>query len=87
MNKTLIVALALSLVLVSGGIYSAQADCGCNPCGFGFLNPCSWHFSSCGCWHFPSCFSCCDTCSKDTDRSNLNNPPAYNNYNRDNGRY
>ncbi|HIJ68860.1 MAG TPA: hypothetical protein HPP57_05085 [Deltaproteobacteria bacterium] len=30
MSKKLIVALALSLVLVSGGLFSAQVDCGLN---------------------------------------------------------
>ena len=63
MSKKLIVAMALSLVLVSGGLFSAQADCGLNPCGWHLnLNPCGWHFPSlcnlnlnpCG-WHFPSC--------------------------------
>ena len=41
MSKKLIIAMALSLVLVSGGLFSAQADCGLNICG----------------WHLPSCFS------------------------------
>jgi hypothetical protein len=51
MSKKLIVAMALSLVLVSGGLFSAQADCGLNPCGWHLnLNPCGWHL--------PSCFSC-----------------------------
>ena len=61
MSKKLIFAIALSLVLASGGLFSAQADCGLNPCGFN-LNPCGWHFPSlcninwnpCN-WHFPSC--------------------------------
>jgi hypothetical protein len=61
MSKKLIFAIALSLVLASGGLFSAQADCGLNPCGLN-LNPCGWHFPSlcninwnpCN-WHFPSC--------------------------------
>ncbi|SPF42859.1 exported hypothetical protein [Syntrophobacter sp. SbD1] len=40
MRKTLIFAIAFSFVLVSGSLFSAQADCG--------LNPRSWHFASCG---------------------------------------
>ncbi len=87
MSKTLIVALALSLVLVSGSIYTAQAiytaadDSGCNPCGWDFS------LSSCGCFHLPSCFSCCSTCGTDKDRPTLDNPPALNNNNMDKGRY
>ena len=42
MSKKLILVLALSLVLASGALFSAQADCGCNFCS----------------WHLPSCFSC-----------------------------
>ncbi|MGA2229253.1 MAG: hypothetical protein ABSH41_32870 [Syntrophobacteraceae bacterium] len=45
MSKKLIVAMAFSLVLVSGGLFSAQADCAFNPCG--------WHFPSCGCGSKP----------------------------------
>ncbi|MGO9531888.1 MAG: hypothetical protein ACLP3B_12025 [Syntrophobacteraceae bacterium] len=89
MSKTLIVALALSLVLVSGSIYTAQAiytaadDSGCNSCGWNFpLSPCD-----CGCFHLPSCFSSCSTCGTDKDRSNLDNPPARNNNNKDKGQY
>jgi hypothetical protein len=37
MRKKLIVVMALSLVLVSGGLFSAQADCGL----------CGWHLPSC----------------------------------------
>lgn len=40
MRKTLIFAIALSFVLVSGSLFSAQAACG--------LNACSWHLPSCG---------------------------------------
>jgi hypothetical protein len=62
MRKLLVIGIALSLVLVSGGLFSAQADCGClpnlNPCGINlsFLSPCNWNFSAlspCN-WHFPS---------------------------------
>lgn len=61
MRKILIIAIALSLVFVSGSLFTAQADCNLNPCGWN-LNPCGWHFPSlcslnlnpCG-WHFPSC--------------------------------
>ncbi|MGD0398732.1 MAG: hypothetical protein ABSC04_07440 [Syntrophobacteraceae bacterium] len=87
MSKTLIVALALSLVLFSGSIYTAQAiytaadDSGCNTCGWDFS------LSSCGCFHLPSCFSPCSTCGTDKDRPNLDNPPAPNNNNRDKGQY
>ena len=59
MNKKLIVAMALSLVLVSGGLFSAQADSGLNPCGWhSNLNPCGGHW--------PSCSSCG---AKDTGRT------------------
>ena len=79
MSKTLIVALALSLVLVSGGLFSAQADCWFNPCGWHLnLNPCNWHLTTCG-WHWPSCFSCA---SKDMDK-----PAVSNDRNMDTGRY
>jgi hypothetical protein len=37
MSKKLIVVMALSLVLVSGGLFSARADCA----------PCGWHLPSC----------------------------------------
>jgi hypothetical protein len=43
MNKNLILAMALSLVLVSGALFSAQADCGLNPCGFHLPSLCSLH--------------------------------------------
>ena len=45
MSRTIIFAIALSLVLVSGSIFSAQADCCFNLCG--------WHFPSCGCSSAP----------------------------------
>ncbi len=68
MSKKLIVAMALSLVLISGGLFSAQADCGLSPCGWHLnLNPCGWHW--------PSCFSCG---SRDTDKRDLDKP-AYSN--------
>lgn len=56
MSKILVVAMALSLVLATGGLFIAQADCGL--CGIN-LNPCGWHL--------PSCLSCAHT---DMDRSN-----------------
>ena len=44
MRKKLILAVAISLVLISGGFASAQADCSlCN------LSPCNWHWPSCAC--------------------------------------
>ncbi len=49
MSKKLILVIAFSLVLASGGLFSAQADCGLNPCGWHFpslcninWNPCNW---------------------------------------------
>ncbi len=46
MRKMLIFGIAISLVLVSGGLFSAQAECG--GCLSG-LSPCNWHFPSlCG---------------------------------------
>jgi hypothetical protein len=55
MRKTLIIAIALSLVLLSGGLFSAHANCAapsaCNM-NLSFLSPCNWHFpsfSSCRC--------------------------------------
>jgi len=64
MRKTLIIGIALSLVLVSGGLFSAQAGCGggclssLSPCNWHIssLSPCNWNFSAispCN-WHFPS---------------------------------
>ncbi|SPF45645.1 exported hypothetical protein [Syntrophobacter sp. SbD1] len=32
MRKALIIGIALTLVLVSGGLFSAQADCSCSTC-------------------------------------------------------
>ena len=87
MSKKLILVMALSLVLVSGGLSSALADCGCNPCGWHLnWNPCNWHLTTCG-WHCPSCFNYCNSCSKDLDRPNPDNPPAFNNNNLDRGQY
>ncbi len=91
MCKTLIVAMALSLVLVSGGLFSAQADCGLNPCGWRLnlnpcnwnLNPCSWNLNPCG-WRLSSCFSCG---SRDADRQAINKPAVSNDNNMDTGRY
>jgi hypothetical protein len=56
MRKTLIIGIALAFVLVSGGFFSAQANCGASlsslsPCNWSlsFLSPCNWHFPSlCG---------------------------------------
>jgi hypothetical protein len=65
MSKKLIVAMALSLVLVSGGLFSAQADFGLNPCGgHSNSNPCGGHC--------PSCFSCRanDTGKRDAESAN-----------------
>jgi hypothetical protein len=87
MSKTLIVALALSLVLVSGSLYSARADCGLSPCCWSAnLYPCNWHLTTCG-WHWPSCFSCCNSHSKDMDRPNMDKTPAPNDRNMDKGQY
>ena len=60
MSKILVVAMALSFVLATGGLFIAQADCGL--CGLN-LNPCGWHL--------PSCLSCAHS---DMDRSNPNSP-------------
>ena len=54
MKKTLIFGLALAFVLVSGGFFSAQADC-----GFGGLSHISW----------PKLFCCGGTVNKDVDRA------------------
>ncbi|HYA40137.1 MAG TPA: hypothetical protein VEF34_02450 [Syntrophobacteraceae bacterium] len=57
MSKTLILAIALSLVLVSGSLFSAQAACGClNPCNWHFPSLCSLNWNPCN-WHFPCCGS------------------------------
>jgi hypothetical protein len=46
MSKKIILALALSLVLFSGTVYTAQADCGCLPHINLCSSPCNWF--SCG---------------------------------------
>jgi hypothetical protein len=46
MSKTLVLGLALSLVLVSGAFFGAQADCGCLP-HISIPSPCHWF--TCGC--------------------------------------
>ena len=54
MRKILIIGIALSLILVSGGLFSAQANCG-GGC-LSSLSPCNWNLSAlspCN-WHFPS---------------------------------
>ena len=87
MSKKLIFVMALSLVLVSGGLFSAQADCGFYPCGwYSNFYPCNWQLTTCG-WHFPSCYSCCSACSKDTDRPNIDRPGDSHDRNTDTGRY
>ncbi len=65
MSKTLVLAIALSLVLASGTLYSAQADCGC----FHLPSLCSLNLNPCN-WHFPSCSVCNSNVShsRDTDR-------------------
>jgi len=64
MSKKLILGLALAVVLVSGGFFAAQADC-----GFGCLP----HIS------LPTCFSCggADR-NRDLDRSEATCQGAYN---------
>ncbi len=64
MSKKLIFALALSLVLVSGGLFSAQAGCGCNPCG----------------WHWFSCYSCGARDMDRPDAAFSNYPMSYGTY-------
>jgi len=49
MSKKLILGIALSLVIISGSYFRAQANC-CGGC-LSSLAPCNWHF--CG-WHLPS---------------------------------
>jgi len=78
MRKTFILAIALSLVLVSGGLASAQ-DCGClNPCGWHFpslcninWNPCNINWNPCN-WHFPSCF-----CGQTSHAGDIDKPVAH----------
>ncbi len=45
MRKMLIFGIAISLVLVSGGLFSAQAGC------FSWLSPCNWHSPCAGASH------------------------------------
>ncbi len=59
MNKTLVLGLALSLVLFSGAMFTAQADCGCLP---HISSPCNW-------------FSCAGACSRDKDLPDYNPYP------------
>ncbi|MGO8944355.1 MAG: hypothetical protein ACLQJ7_11865 [Syntrophobacteraceae bacterium] len=42
MSKKLILVLALSLVLASGGLFSALADCGCNMCNGNWFSSSSY---------------------------------------------
>ncbi|MGA3117725.1 MAG: hypothetical protein ABSF90_25235 [Syntrophobacteraceae bacterium] len=79
MSKTLIVAMALSLVLVSGGLFSAQADCGLNPCGWHLPSLCSLNLNPCN-WHWPSCFSC-------SQKKDMDKPADSYDQNRDTGKY
>ena len=74
MSKKLIFGIAFSLVLVSGGFFSAQANCG-GGC-LSSVSPCNWRLPSfCG-FHLPSCLSFhCD--SKDLDRTEANREGAY----------
>ena len=82
MNKTLIIALALSLVLLSGSVYSAQAQCcfNFNPC-FSCFNWCNWNPCN---WHFPCCRGNTSPAptpnSGDMDRSNPNQGMNQSNY-------
>ncbi len=46
MDNKLIFAMALLLVLVSGGLFSAQADFGLNPCGWNCPSVCDSHYVS-----------------------------------------
>jgi hypothetical protein len=84
MSKTLIFGIALSLVLVSGGLFGAQAD-GSGGC-LSSISPCNWNFSAlspCN-WHFPSlCGLNCGTrdldraSARDMDSSNATCQGAY----------
>jgi len=68
MSKKLVLAIALSLVLVSGAFVNAHADCGLNPCGWHFPSLCSINWNPCN-WHWPSCLSCgSKTSVKDVDK-------------------
>ena len=67
MSKKLIFGIALSLVLVSSGFFSAQANCGGGGC-LSSLAPCNWRLSSlCG-WPSWLSFHCG---SKDSDRAQV----------------
>ena len=84
MNKKLIIGIAFSLILFSGGFFAAQADCGggclssISPCNWNlsFLSPCNWHFPSvCG-------FHCGSTeadsvSARDADRQDATRQGAY----------
>jgi hypothetical protein len=62
MSKKMIFAMALSLVLVSGSLFSAQANCCFSPCG----------------WYLPSlCGSHCCSKDRDTDKGNLGSADTY----------
>ena len=58
MSKKLILAVAFSLVLLSGSFFTASAACGL--CGIN-LNPCSWHLPS-------FCGGCGEPVKQDYDR-------------------
>ena len=78
MSKKLVLGIALSLILVSGGFFSAQANCG-GGC-LSSLSPCNWHFPSlCGfSFHLPSCLSFhCG--SKDLDSAEATHQGVYSN--------
>ena len=64
MSKKLILGLALAVVLFSGSLYSAQADCGCLP-----------HISLPSCL---SCGQVADKDKRDLDRSEATCQGAYN---------
>ena len=63
MSKTLILGLALAVVLFSGSLFSAQADCGCLP-----------HISMPSCWF--NCGAAAD--KRDLDRSEATCQGAFN---------
>ncbi len=46
MSKKMIFAMALSLVLVSGSLFSAHADCCFSPCGWHLPSLCGSHCNS-----------------------------------------
>ena len=81
MSKKIILALALALVLVSGSLYRAQAQCGSSnssPCCWNW-NPCHWNWNPCN-WNWFSCG--CSGANRDVDRSNLNPPASDHNLDR-----